>query len=152
MHRGRPFEIEQRLRSFAANSLYSVGWPAKAYAMTTGTYTGSSAIFVTIPTPDLLLTAMDADGLGGDYTGVIANPIMADLKVGFHFRFDPVRNQTVAWTQCYFNGQRSCFEPDPGSNMLFYAWNPVSVFPLNPGGPFANQIRPVHVVWDAKPY
>lgn len=152
MHKGRPFEIEQRLRPFAANDLYSTGWPAKTYSMSVGTYTGSSSSFVSIPTPDLTLQSMDADGLGGDYWGVIADPIMADLKVGFHFRFNPSINQTEAWVQCYFNGQRSLYEPSSGDNHLGYAWNPVSLFPLDPGGPFHNNIRPTHVIWDPKGY
>lgn len=152
MHRGRPFELEQTLRSFAANNIYSVGWPAKAYALSLATYTGSSAVFVTIPTPDITLESMDPDGLGGDYTGRIADPMLADLKVGFHFRFNLVANQAEAWIQTYFNGQRALNEPTPGTNFVSYAWNPYSAFLSNPGGPFANQIRPTRLIFVPKPY
>ncbi len=151
MHKGLRFPIEQRLRAFAPSILYPFGWPPQVFEMTTGMYTGSAAVFVTTPTPDLTLESFDTDGLGGDFTGRLCPPALADLKVGFHFRMNADMTQPEAWIQCYFNGQRSMFEPG-GTNSVHYdyAWNGVNSNVTSPGGPFANQIRPTSVRWNPK--
>lgn len=152
MHRGRPFEIEQQLRAFAANNLYSFGWAAKAYSISLGTYTGSSAVFVTNPTPDIVFTGFDPDFLGGEYRGPLNGPPFTPLEVGFHFRFDPIGQQAEMWIQTWFNGNRCLNEPKPGTNYQSYAWAGYSAFIGNPGGPFSGAIRPTRIIYLPKTY
>jgi len=152
MHRGRPFAIEQQLRAFAPSDLYSSGWAALAYAMSTGTYGGTLASLITTPAPDLTFSGFDADFLGGDYKGVLYSDSSTTLEVGFHFRINSTGEDTEGWIQTYVNGARCLNEPSSGQNHINFMWNAVSIFPSTSAGPHWAQLHPDHVVWDPKGY
>jgi len=152
MHKGRPFEIDQRLRLYAPNDLYSAGWPARSYTMTTGTYGGSLAGFVTDPTPLLEFQTFDPDFLGGYYLGVIGNDGVNDLAVGFHFRLNATSEDSEGWVQTFISGAPCLNEPTTGQNHLPFIWNAVSLFPSTSTGPHWAELHPDHVVWDPTPY
>jgi len=152
MHKGRPFEIDQRLRIYAPNDLYSAGWPAKAYTVTTGTYGGSLAGFVTNPTPELVNDLLDSDYQGGFYRGFIGSSPAGDMYVGFHFRLNATGEDCEGWVQTFIDDDLCLNEPGTGQNHLPFIWNAVSLFPSTSAGPRWTELHPDHVVWGPRAY